>query len=504
MDKNKHHSRHAQLPKGFMDYLRRYLPGFKHEPAKIRMAVVRMIWSAPSKYRQHNEFPGWATFHYEWLAKKFGAGKFGEVNKRLGLFIIKEDDLGREGWSKVEGRTKAYMLTDRVSDLRSRFLANITRRSTELLTDDGDVRRTLPDNALNSKGQDGQTRMGWRGQKVRTDVPVDQPTMRDMLKHIKRVQDLQEVANQQNLFHPPADPEYLRSLDEELRVVFYLSTDKHAPGTLAHRYTESPSGRLYAEGINLQNSSKLVRQAAMHGCYDYDIENCHYDILYQMAQRVGVQCGHVQHYLDNKSKVRQQLADELHIPARDIKQALISLVYGASMSDDPKRRLPKLLGMEKALALYEQPLFKGLAEDVAAARSAILKAHPPVRQKLANIVGLRIDVRRTSELQQLAHLIQGVESKALEAACRSAETQFPGCVVLLQHDGFTATKKLDTGLIEQAILGATGFALKVPGGTYVAPRPEEALADHPAKYQNDFQGKPSIHAGLRPISPPSS
>ena len=51
----------------------------------------------------------------------------------------------------------------------------------------------------------------------------------------------------------------------------------------------------------------------------------------------------------------------------------------------------------------------------------------------------------------------GVEVTALEAAYRL----YPKEIVLLQHDGFTSTKPLDTKRIEAAMLEATGYRLEV-------------------------------------------
>ena len=45
-----------------------------------------------------------------------------------------------------------------------------------------------------------------------------------------------------------------------------------------------------------------------------------------------------------------------------------------------------------------------------------------------------------------------VQAEAPEAAYRL----YPNEIVLLQHDGFTATRPLDTGRIEAAMLPATG------------------------------------------------
>ena len=66
-------------------------------------------------------------------------------------------------------------------------------------------------------------------------------------------------------------------------------------------------------------------------------------------------------------------------------------------------------------------------------------------------------VRKNAPRQQLAHLLQGVESVALEAAHDLHADQ----VVLLQHDGFTATDLLDTRAIERVIKAKTGNRLKI-------------------------------------------
>jgi hypothetical protein len=57
----------------------------------------------------------------------------------------------------------------------------------------------------------------------------------------------------------------------------------------------------------------------------------------------------------------------------------------------------------------------------------------------------------------LSHLIFGIEAQALKA-CLDLE---PGSIVLLQHDGFTSTKKLHVPALEQTLLSATGLILKL-------------------------------------------
>ena len=55
----------------------------------------------------------------------------------------------------------------------------------------------------------------------------------------------------------------------------------------------------------------------------------------------------------------------------------------------------------------------------------------------------------------LAHLIQGAEAAALLAAFNL----HPNDIVLLQHDGFVAHRRLNAKAIELAVKEATGLAL---------------------------------------------
>jgi hypothetical protein len=229
-----------------------------------------------------------------------------------------------------------------------------------------------------------------------------------------------------------------------------------------------------------------VRQAALHGLYDYDIENCHYSILAQMAHKHGYECTAINHYLANKKQVRQQLADAFGISIGQVKQALIALIYGARLSHRTEDALPEILGSATTTA-YENPLFLGLSNDIKGAGSAILKGQVISRQTIKSIRGLPMNLvdeggKKVSDKKLLAHLLQGVESLALECAHRL----YPESIVLLQHDGWTSTKPLDIKAIESAIFEGTGYRLEVVSEA-VTCRLDDALADHPDEPINPNQ-----------------
>jgi hypothetical protein len=125
-------------------------------------------------------------------------------------------------------------------------------------------------------------------------------------------------------------------------MIYAKANNKNWPGHVLHRYFEIESGRVYVDGVgNLQNCYRVLREAAMAGLYDIDIENCHYSILAQMAAAHGYQCTIINDYLDNKGPFRESLAAEFGISEKQAKDALIALIYGATFSSRAKDALPK-------------------------------------------------------------------------------------------------------------------------------------------------------------------
>lgn len=481
-------NRFKQLNGNFQKYLQRNFKGFKHETKEVQLAVVDMILQAPTKYRVHVRQG--SRFGWQELDEKFGRNKFKLINDRLGLFHIEKDHIGREDWSKTEGRTKSYMLTSKVSDLRHKWLSRGYYRTTELLTEDGDVIRNMPMQAVYAKRITDTgvevTREGWHEAYVEPAVPINDSKLKLLAVRINQMLYAHEFGIfQGELFHPKPAPAYLEYLLQEIRMHLAHANNTIQKGHIIHRYAQSKSGRLYAEGLNLQNASRPVRQAALHGFYDYDIENCHYSILAQMAQGYGYNCTAINDYLAHKKAVRVSLADEFGVSVGQVKQALIALIYGAVFAKRPKDALPDILGgVEIAKRFYDNSPFLKLRDDIKGARSAILKGQTVSRQTIKNIRGMTIntvgeDGKKTPARQLLAHLLQGVESLALECAHRL----HPDSIVLLQHDGWTSTKPLDTKALEKAIFDGTGYRLEVVSEV-INCRLDDALADHPEEAIN--------------------
>ena len=488
-----HADRYEQFDEAFLRYLARHLPGFKQQPKEVRLALCGMIYEAPTRYRAHSHHEGYSRFTWQELEQSFGRGGFAVINDKLGLFEVLKDG-GREDWSLVEGRTKAFMLTERVATLRADYLKAVFKRgATRLLTQDGKYLQSLPAGAMAAKNKDGQNRRGFQGLPVTTLVPVNLVQVKKLMVDIEARQREHEAGFVTGeLFSKVPNINFLRALHQDAALIVSKARHVEWPGHVLHRYCEIKSGRVYAEGVgNLQNCYRALREAAMSGLYDIDIENCHYSILAQMAAAQGYPCTEINDYLANKKKVRESLAAEFGISEDQAKEALIALIYGAKFSVRAKDALPKIFNSPQlAKRIYQHPKFLALRNDIAGARAVVLKAQEVSRRTSKNCRGLTIRLDDSNERQQLAHLLQGVEVTALEAAYRL----YPKEIVLLQHDGFTSTKPLDTKRIEAAMLEATGYRLEVEQKV-IQVNLARAFDDHPDDTNNQIEIGRKANAG---------
>lgn len=163
-----HAKRYVQFDEAFLRHLERYLPGFKHQPDKVRLALCGMIYEASTRYREHSHHDGYCRFTWQELGQSFGRNGFTVINQALGLFEVLKDG-EREVWSKAEGYSKAYRLTPKVAEIRANFLKGVFRRgATRLMTQDGKYLQSLPTSALAAKNRNGQNRRGFQGLPVGT------------------------------------------------------------------------------------------------------------------------------------------------------------------------------------------------------------------------------------------------------------------------------------------------------------------------------------------------
>jgi len=383
-------------------------------------------------------------------------GGFTAINARLVFFEVTPN--WEAGIRRVVASTytRGYRFTPKVQQCRQSYLDRHWRRETKLLLVNGDAMRTLP-KAVASKDMRGITTTAWRNAKELNLVRVDLDTLRLLQKWLRGIRDdWREGRAPTDLFTAyPSLATIERLADMTSQIIKMAKSDVGGRGHCPHWYVEAASGRLYAKGINLQTAPTLIKQAALAGLWEYDFSNCHFDILKQMAAEHGYQCNAISNYLATKKLTRLAIAEQAGITETNAKTCLLAIMYGARASEWHENAIPEEIGVDAARRLYQVPLFAGIQSDIAQARAAILNGWKRTANgSLTNAFGKAIE-GKAKTVEQLAHLIQGVEAKALQAAI----DLYPNDIVLLQHDGFAASTRLSDKTIMDAVFKATGYRL---------------------------------------------
>jgi hypothetical protein len=277
-----------------------------------------------------------------------------------------------------------------------------------------------------------------------------------------------------------AELDKLKSLkqyrDTIYQLVAWTASDIGQNQYLPQCYREAPSGRLYSfYHANLQNAPKPIRHALLDGQYDYDIENCHFSLLSQLAKRCGYETNAIDYYLSHKTQVRESLTSAIGFTdITPVKESLLAMIYGAKKSTYWKAAIPKYLGQERAELFYTLPIVKSIFQDIEIATTLIIE-HQPVNQRgnIKNAMGKNIHIS-CEPPKIMAHLLQGIEARILQIARK----MFAGKISLLQHDGFTCYEKIDRKALEVAIKKELGYDVKYSEERLKAPEvfpPENKL-----------------------------
>ena len=117
--------------------------------------------------------------------------------------------------------------------------------------------------------------------------------------------------------------------------------------------------------------------------------------------------------------------------------------------------IPTLIGPEKAECLYQLPRFNDLTFE-------ILEVGEVMRRNASRLPnGAIINSRGKAcvgiPTQELAHLLQGLESELLHVVIE----EYGKDILIIQHDGFALADYVDPAEIETILSNRTGFEMPV-------------------------------------------
>ncbi len=358
--------------------------------------------------------------------------------------------------------------------------------------------------AIRSTDTHGHVVKRWKGVDVPVLIPVNIDNLRALQAKWEYLQSLppKEQTSRAIFDRYELNEQATVRAFQQTKIFIAESQAKRHPGMLPIRYVLHASGRLYAEGLNLQSCKREIRQAALAGYWDIDISNCHFSIMAQMAKQFGLPCPAIDDYVMRKGCWRNVIAQEVGITKKLVKKALNALGYGAPRSTSTYNEIPAQLGKERAAAFFKHHLAMALKKDIDVATSVILAKHPRKNNNLINLANRAIAIQdgeggKVKKSSLMSHLLQGVEAAALEAAVRACR----GKVLLLQHDGFSATEYIEPEYLRAAVLEGTGYDLNFEVEKIQMPL---TCLDIPEQFFNekeDFTKKPNSDKYLQPFWP---
>lgn len=427
----------ATVPSTLIEHLIKVIPGYDREIKKFE--VAKMLWMMVDLNRRHLKYENSINLSHKTLTEIFGRSpNFDDINRgSFRYFSINRFHNGKgvQGGPYNNGyEPKPWMLKALVEFL------NLPSEPTKLLNNDGKVIKKAP-NTIDSKTKDGHSAHGWRGIVVPNLIKVNVLN----LERIKKFYLNNELGE--------TDEERVKNFYKFLASASLITqANSDFSGSLIHRYIQSRSGRLYAEGSNLQNCPKEIRNAALEGCWDYDINCCHFSILEQMAKKLDFDCPVIRGYVNQKTAFRQVIAEGAGISIPQAKLVLTATIYGARKGLLLSNAIPKAIGSEAARRLYLLPTYQEIASEISNAKKAILERYPHPNGRYINAFKMAIPIRE-KKASILSHLMEGVEAAALRSAIRYCKNE----IVLLQHDGFVLRNPTDLMGLEGAVFRETGY-----------------------------------------------
>lgn len=435
------------VPKTYLETLRERATGFKYldENQQIRLASIFSKYFLSDRYQHRN---GEGIFYPKTvLEEQFGR----DYRKIMRKFFQVDDKYRYNATDPKDNYTKRYQIKTGIGEIVNEFLKTRTNQQNEILVNGKPFRNG---NAVSSRDINGNMKKSSIKLPNITRINVD--NLHDLSVYLSRAYDtiLEGGKPRKSKFsHITGDLDrieyYIRIVNELLR----LSNVKPIPhGYMPAYYRETSTGRLQAQGVHLQNIPKVIRLEAVRGLdyWQYDFENCHYSVLEQLSKN---ELPTVRYYNTHKNEFRSTIADDLGVSIKQVKTALISVIYGAS--DKKGYTISDIFGDETESFLNHAKI-QGLFDDIKTARKQIINDMPVSRARIMNAMGKGISVDEDPKTI-LAHILQGIEANMLQSAIENDLQS----VKLLLFDGWYSDKELNVLELENKVLSDTGFKVKI-------------------------------------------
>jgi hypothetical protein len=417
-------------PSGLEDLLIQRLPQFAALRKSHQHHIAKMLWDYANNRYRHSRYDG-AAFPVEYMDPLWG-------NRGIRNRIV------RDFFTNIQGGNDDHLMSSYTPyDFFGKALVEFLEDQTPIdLMMDG-KRLSMPPNPILSRASSNDPEVThakkskWIGIHPARRMPV----------------------NQAALFEFSRMTSDARQRMSALRLL-KLSRNTMCPSEIPVLYEQKSTGRLAEVLFGMQNNEREVISAALHGMWDYDLQNAHYSIFSAWAKKLGHKTPVVDLYVRNKAQIRQELTEHCKSNLDDIKQCLLALLYGAPLNANPKfAAIPKKLGNPATQLFIRHQFVKDLKQEISAIGKHIVKATYSSRGCYVNAMGIEPQNvgGRIAKFNLLSHALQGIEALTL----KTVVAQHSQDILLCMHDGWVSRNKLDCNQLQDLIFRATGFELGI-------------------------------------------
>jgi hypothetical protein len=457
---------------------------------EVKYTLLKYITEVYFRHtKTHNQNKEAHTFWYKTLREDLGNDymKYMEI-----VFDVMK---GHKG-----GSTSQYKLKDKVIEICDEvYYSDIKNRG--LIGRDGKRVVRVPNIPVRKYKEGEITKLAKRRHKKQFDTKVKlnennvwvisklfKDVLDNRLYKTKKIDKWVDIMNNINIDVRNLSTEKLLRLNKKsLELWVRINLDIVGEGYFQQLYTEKDSGRLYGEGwLNLQTLEKEIRYMVMGGLgyYEYDMENAHYNILYQYNRLTGgVALDTMKHYINNTETIRDDLSKEFGIEKKLMKRVLLAYIYGHKLKIDggkydtekgkwvDTRLLGKIIeycgdnrddGIYIGKSISQNKFIKELYKEIDLSykhmKTNWITKLSGDKERLVNPFQNEIMMKSQnknknkyitkSKGQLLSHMLQGIEAMILDIVIsESGEGNF----IMAHHDGWVSKTNHNTNRLEKTI-----------------------------------------------------
>jgi hypothetical protein len=228
-------------------------------------------------------------------------------------------------------------------------------------------------------------------------------------------------------------------------------------------YNEAKTGRYTAKNATLQGFHRSVRYAALKGCYEYDINAAHQNILIQLLDQKNIDFPElevVRDYVKDKQGIRVELSEALVTTIETVKDIINALTYGAQLVRNKKQAIYDICEGDEVLIerVITNQWFNQLAKTFLIAHKHLVGD----KKILKNAVGIKSE-SLNGKAEAMAHILQGCERLVLDALIKHSK---PKNVALLIHDCIVYYTPKNPSDLSRIVFENTGFDLEFSEAPY--------------------------------------